>query len=223
MKAFLELFMRDIRLSLRESGAVLTALGFYLIVITFLPLGLGSDANLLGRIAPGIVWIALLLSALLSLDRIFMNDYEDGSLEVIAIGPLPLEMVVVAKTLAHWVVVGIPLAIIAPLLGLMLNLDANAYGYLVATTLAGTPAVSFIGAIGAALTLGLSRGGLLISLLILPFYIPILIFGVGTVNLAITGPGSPMSPFLILCSITLGSMVLAPFAAAGALRINLQR
>ncbi|MGH1350651.1 MAG: heme exporter protein CcmB [Methyloligellaceae bacterium] len=223
MRHFLALFMRDLRIAWREGGTIVTALGFYLLVITFLPLGLGADHKLLGMIAPGVVWIALLLSALLSMDRIFAHDHDDGSLEVIALGPLPLEFVVLAKALAHWVSVGIPLSIIAPVLGFMLHLDPSAYGVLVLTTLLGTPAVSFIGAIGAALTLGLSRGGLLISLLILPFYIPILIFGVGSVNLAITGPGSFVYPLLILLALTLGSLVLGPIAAAAALRINLQR
>ena len=223
MRLFNQLIARDLRLAFRDIGTLATVLGFYLIVITFLPLGLGPEHALLSRIAPGIIWIALLLSALLSLDRIFSHDYEDGTLETIAIGPLPLELVVVAKGIAHWISIGIPLSIMAPILGLMLNLDANAFGVLVLTTLFGTPAISFIGTIGAALTLGLNKGGLLISLLILPFYIPILIFAVGSVNLAISGPGSFLSPFLILCAITLASIVLSPIAAAAALRLNLQR
>ena len=201
----------------------MTALGFYVIVITFLPFGIGSDQNLLQKIAPGIIWIALLLSALLSLDRIFANDYEDGTLEVITLGPLPLEFIVFAKSFAHWVSVGIPLALLAPILGVMLNIEADAIAILVLTTLVGTPAISFIGAIGAALTLGVNRGGLLLSLLILPFYIPILIFGVGSIVAQVDSPASFWSPFLILCAITIASIVLAPIAAAAALRIVMQR
>lgn len=220
MSGFLTLIKRDIRLALREGGAVATALGFYLIVVAIMPLGLGPDLKLLGRIAPGVLWVALLLSALLSLDRIFMNDFEDGSLEVMALGPLPLELVVVAKTLAHWITTGIPLALAAPVLGLLLNLDMAAFGVLVLTTLVGTLGVSFIGAIGAALTLGLGRGGLLLSLLILPLYVPILIFGVSSVTAVITGPSSFAASFMILCAISLAAVVLTPWAAGAALRMQ---
>ena len=142
MAAFWTLVRRDLALALREGGAVGTALGFYLIVVTMLPLGLGPDLNLLSKIAPGMLWIALLLAALLSLARIFESDYEDGSLDVLATGPLPLEAVAAAKALAHWISTGIPLALLAPLLGLLLNLDMNAYGPLVATMLVGTPAIT---------------------------------------------------------------------------------
>jgi heme exporter protein B len=222
MKPLFVLIGRDLRLAYREGGAIGSALGFYLIVVAILPLGLGPDLKLLSRIAPGVLWVALLLSALLSVDRIFHNDYEDGSLEAIALGPLPLELVAVAKSLAHWISTGVPLALMAPVLGLMLNMDAAAYGPLLLTVLAGTPAVSFTGAIGAALTLGLRRGGLLLSLLILPLFVPVLIFGVASVSAVISGIGSFSAPFSILCAISLATMVLAPFAAAAALRMNLQ-
>jgi heme exporter protein B len=222
MKPFFVLIARDLRLTWREGGALGSALGFYLIVVAILPLGLGPDLKLLSRIAPGVLWVALLLSALLSVDRIFHNDYEDGSLEALALGPLPLELVAVAKSLAHWLSTGVPLALMAPVLGLMLNLDAAAYGPLLLTVLAGTPAVSFTGAIGAGLTLGLRRGGLLLSLLILPLYVPVLIFGVSSVSAVVSGIGSFAAPFSILCAITLATMALAPFAAAAALRMNLQ-
>lgn len=222
MKPFFVLVGRDLRLAFREGGALGAALGFYLIVVAILPLGLGPDLKLLSHIAPGVLWVALLLSALLSVDRIFHNDYEDGSLEAMALGPLPLEMIAAAKSLAHWISTGAPLALMAPALGLMLNLDGAAYGPLLLTLLAGTPAVSFTGAIGAALTLGLRRGGLLLSLLILPLYIPVLIFGVSSVNAVITGLGSFSAPFSILCALSLATMALAPFAAAAALRMNLQ-
>ena len=220
MSGFLTLIKRDIRLALREGGAVATALGFYLIVVAVMPLGLGPDLKLLGRIAPGVLWVALLLSALLSLDRIFMNDFEDGSLEIMALGPLPLELVVVAKSLAHWITTGIPLALAAPVLGLLLNLDGGAYGVLVLTTLIGTLGVSFIGAIGAALTLGLGRGGLLLSLLILPLYVPILIFGVSSIMSVITGPSTFAASFMILSAISLAAVVLTPWAAGAALRMQ---
>jgi heme exporter protein B len=222
MKAFLALVGRDLRLAWREGGAIGVALGFYLIVVAILPLGLGPDLNLLTRIAPGVLWVALLLAALLSADRIFYNDYEDGALEVIALGPLPMEAVAAAKCLAHWLSVGVPLALLAPILGLMLNLDIRGYGPLIVTMLAGTPAISFIGAIGAALTLGLRRGGLLLSLLILPLYVPVLIFGVSSMDAVLTGPGSFWTPFTILCALSLAAIALAPFAAAAGLRMNLQ-
>ncbi len=223
MTPFFQLIRRDLSLAYHDFGSLSTALGFYLLVITFLPLGVGADGNLLSRIAPGLVWIALLLSALLSIDRIFANDYEDGSLEIIALGPISLEIVVIAKAFAHWLSVGVPLALLAPILGFMLNLDAVSCGILALTTLIGTPAISFIGAIGAALTLGTRRGGLLLSLLILPFYIPILIFGVGSVSAVGSSNASFLSPLLILFGLTLISVVFSPLAAAAALRINLQR
>jgi len=222
MRPFLALVGRDIRLALRQGGALGTTLGFYLIVVAILPLGLGPDLKLLTRIAAGVLWVALLLSALLSLERIFQNDLEDGALEIMALGPLPLELVAAAKGLAHWLVTGIPLALTAPVLGLLLNLELAAYAPLMATAIVGTPAVSFIGTIGAALTLGINRGGLLLSLLILPFYVPILIFGVSAVSAVVTGPAPFLPPFLILCAITLTSLVLAPIAAAAALRLHLQ-
>jgi heme exporter protein B len=221
MSAFLSLIGRDLSLARRQGGAVSTALGFYLIIVAALPLGLGPDLNLLSRIAPGVLWVALLLSSLLSADRMFHDDYEDGSLEVIALGPLPLELVAFAKAIAHWLSVGIPLLLLSPLLALMLNMDGRAYGPLLLTLLAGTPAVSFIAGIGAALTLGLRKGGLLLPLIIMPLYVPILIFGVSAIDAIITGPGSFSAPFSILCALTLASVVLAPLGTAAALRLNL--
>ena len=222
MSAFLDLVRRDLRLAVREGGAISTALGFYLIVVAILPLGLGPDLNLLSRIAPGVLWVALLLSALLSVDRIFHNDYEDGALEVLALGPLPLELVAAAKSLAHWISTGIPLVLAAPVLGLLLNLPPKAFGVLMLTMATGTPAISFLGGVGAALTLGLRRGGLLLSLLILPLYVPVLIFGVSAMNAVIVGPASFMSSYLVLCALTLATLVLTPIATAAALRLNLQ-
>jgi heme exporter protein B len=220
-RAFRELLARDVRLALREGGAVGTALGFYLMVVAILPLGLGPDLNLLSRIAPGVLWIALLLSALLSADRIFHADHEDGTLEALALGPLPLELVAVAKACAHWLTTALPLTLMAPLLGLMLNLEASAYLPLAGTMLVGTPAISFIGSIGAALTLGLRRGGLLLSLLVLPLFIPVLVFGVSTISAIVSGPGSFVSPLLILAAFSVASVVLAPLATAAALRLQL--
>src|SRR5690606_11563051 len=159
MSGFLALLKRDLRLAVRAGAALGTALGFYLVVVAMLPLGLGPDLKLLARIAPGILWIALLLAALLSLPRLFEADHEDGSLEVMATAPLPLELAVAAKALAHWISTGIPLALAAPVLGLMLNLDITLTPALVATMLAGTPAISFLGSVGAALTLKARRGG----------------------------------------------------------------
>jgi heme exporter protein B len=221
MKAFLTLIVGDLRLARRQGGALATALGFYLIVVAALPLGLGPDLNLLSRIAPGVLWVALLLSALLTADRMFQDDFEDGTLEILALGPLPLEMIALAKSIAHWLTVGVPLLLLSPLLALMLNMEPRAYGPLMLTLLAGTPAVSFLAAIGSALTLGLRRAGVLLPLLILPLYVPILIFGVAAIDSVVTGPGSFVAPFTVLCAATLASAVLAPLAAAAALRLNL--
>lgn len=221
MTAFLALVRRDVTLALREGGTVTTALGFYLLVVVLLPLGLGPDLNLLARIAPGALWIALLLSSLLSADRIVHNDHEDGTLDPLVLGPLPLELVLAAKSLAHWIAVGLPLVVAAPLLALMLNLPQAAFGPLLLTLLTGTPAVSFLGAVGAGLTLGIRRGGALLPLLILPLYVPLLVFGVSATTAVITGPGSFLAAYLILAGLSLATLVLAPVAAAAAVRLNL--
>jgi heme exporter protein B len=218
----LALLVRDVKLAWREGGAIGVALGFYLVVVAITPFGIGPDLNLLARIAPGMLWMALLLAALLSADRIFHNDYEDGTLDVLTTGPLPLPVVAAVKSLAHWLTTGVPLALLAPVLGLLLNLPLDTMPLLVLAMLAGTPAVSFVAGIGASLTLGLRRSGLLLALLVLPLYVPVLIFGVSTVSAAIAGPGSPWPPFLMLCALSLASVVLAPFAAAAALRTALR-
>lgn len=223
MTSFLILLKRDIALAARDGGALGTALGFYLIVITLMPLGLGPDLKLLTRIASGVLWIALLLAALLSLPRIFETDYDDGSLEVMAMGGLPLEAVTAAKCLAHWITTGIPLALLAPVLGILLNLELSAYPWLVATMLAGTPAISFLGAVGAALTLRTRRGGLLLALLVLPLYVPTLIFGISAISAAtLAAPSGSTPAFLILCAISLSAIVIGPLASAAALRAQLQ-
>lgn len=222
LTAFRELVRRDLALAWKEGGALGSALGFYVIVVTMLPLAIGPDLDLLSRIAPGVLWVALLLSSLLSLGRMFETDLEDGSLEVLAMGPLPLEAVAAAKSVAHWLTTGVSLAALAPVLGLLLNLPPAAYATLVATMLAGTPAVSFIGAIGAALTLRTRRGGLLLGLLMLPLFVPTLVFGIEAVREAMLGSAAFLPAFLILCALSLGALVLGPLAAAAALRFHLQ-
>ena len=216
------LLKRDLRLAVRQGGGAGMAIGFFLITVSMIPLGVGPDLSLLSRVAPGILWAALLLAALLTLDRIFQADYEDGSLDVMMMAPLPLELVAAAKSLAHWITTGVPLALSAPLLGVVLNLEPRAIGPLALTMLVGTPAISFIGAIGAGLTLALRRGGLLTAVLVMPLYVPVLIFGVSAVKAAITGPVPFATPFLILVALSLASVVLAPLAAAAALRTAVQ-
>ncbi len=222
MSSFWTLVSRDLKLALSDGAALGTALGFYLIVVSLLPLGLGPDLNLLSRIAPGVLWIALLLAALLSLGRIFETDYEDGSLEAIAAGPMPLELIAAAKALAHWLATGVPLALLAPLLGILLNMDLAMSPVLVLSMLIGTLAISFLGSIGAALTLKTRRGGLLLALLILPFYVPTLIFGISAVSMSLNGPDGGTPAFLILAAISLASLVIGPLAAAAALRVQIQ-
>ncbi len=215
------LLKRDLRLAVREGGALGTALGFYLVVVAMLPFGMGPDLNLLARVASGVLWVGLLLAALLSLPRIFDADLEDGSLEVLATGRVPLEGVVAAKALAHWLTTAIPLALMAPVLGLLLNLDIAVQPVLLASMLGGSPAVSFLGAIGAALTLRGRRGGLLIALLVLPLCVPTLIFGVSVVSAVLLGTGGAQASFLILLAISIASLAIGPIAAAAALRIQL--
>ena len=220
MTCFLTLLRRDLGLALREGGTIGTALGFYIVVVALMPLGLGPDLNLLSRIAPGVLWIALLLSALLSLPRLIETDDEDGSLEAIALGPLPLEVVMAAKALAHWITTGIPLTLMTPALGLLLNLELPIYPTMLATMVIGTPAVSFLGAIGAALTLRAKRGGLLLAVLVLPLYVPTLIFGISAIASGL-GPGGATPSLLILGAISVASLVLGPVASAAAVRAQL--
>jgi heme exporter protein B len=220
VNAFWRLVRRDLSLAVREGGAIGTALGFFFVVVAMLPLGLGPDLKLLSRIAAGVLWIALLLAALLSLGRMFETDYEDGTLDVLATGPLPLEAVAAAKALAHWLSTGVPLVLLAPVLGVLLNLDADYYPTLLATMAIGAPAISFLGGIGAALTLKARRGGLLLALIVLPLYAPTLIFGISAISAA-AGPSGASSSFLILTAISLAAIVLGPLATAAALRIQL--
>jgi len=222
MSPFRELLRRELAMAWKDGGTIGVALGFYLIVVTLLPLGLGPDLNLLSRIAPGLLCVALLLSALLSLGRLFESDLEDGSLDVLATGPLPLEAVAAAKSLAHWLTTGVPLAALAPALGLLLNLQPDAYAVLVATMLIGTPAISFIGSVGAALTLRTRRGGLLLALLMLPLFVPTLIFGISAISAALTNSEAYGPSLLILGAISLAAVALAPVATGAALRFQLQ-
>lgn len=221
MSALWSLVKRDLLIAAREGGATGTALGFYLIVIALMPLGLGPDLQLLSRIAPGVLWIGLLLAALLSLGRIFETDKEEGVLEILATGRVPLEFVVAAKAFAHWLSSCVPLAILSPLLGLLLNLELAAYPILLGTILIGSPAISFLGSIGAALTLRSRRGGLLIALLVLPLYIPTLIFGISAISAVVTPPGSLEASLLLLSAVMIASLVIGPIAAAAALRAQL--
>ncbi len=206
---------------MRAGGGFGLGLGFFLILAVLVPLGVGPDTGVLALIAPGILWVGALLACLLSLDRLFALDHEDGSLDLLATSPIPLEGVVAVKALAHWLTTGLPLALAAPVLGILLNLPGPAFAPLVLSLLLGTPALSVIGAFGAALTVGLKRGGLLMSLLVLPLYVPTLVFGAQAVSRAAQGLDASTA-LLLTAGITAGSAALLPFAAAFALRINLR-
>jgi len=218
MNALAALFKRDVRLALRAGGGASIAVLFFLIVVTLTPFAIGPDLALLKRIGPAMLWIGALLASLLALDRLLAADRDDGSLDLLVMSPMPLELAVAAKALAHWLTTGLPLAIATPLFALFLNVDGAAGVAVAATLLAGTPALTFLGLIGAALTVTLRRGGLLLSVLVLPLAIPVLIFGVAASNAAITGPLDFGTPFMILCALSLISFVIGPFAAAMALR-----
>lgn len=218
---FLALIGRDLRLALRGGIGSLVSIVFFVIAVALFPLGVGPALDLLERIAPGVLWVCALLAAMLSLDRMFHDDFEDGSLEQIALGALPLELVALSKAIAHWLSTGLPLAVAAPLLAVLLNLSAEGFAILIVSLLLGTPILSLIGSVGAALTVGLRRGGVLLSLLVLPLYVPVLIFGVGAVEGAIYGFGE-RAHLLILGGGLIGALVLAPFAAAAALRLALE-
>lgn len=222
MSMFFAVLARDMRLSVRVGGGALMGALFFLIVVSMMPFAIGPDLNLLARIGPAILWIGALLASLLALDRLFSIDYEDGSLDLLMMGRMPLELAVSAKAIAHWLTTGLPLVIITPVLGLMLNVEMSAMGWVSLTLLVGTPALTFIGLIGAALSVTLRRGGLLLAVLILPLTIPILIFGVAAANAAIVGPTPFGPPFTILCGLSLASFVLGPIAAAAALRHGLE-
>lgn len=214
------LFLRDFRLALRLGGGAGQSLGFFLIAVSLIAFGVGPEPEKLAAVAPGALWVFAMLACLLSLDRLFQADFEDGSLDLIALGPTPLEGAALAKAAAHWATTGLPLSLAAPALGPLLSLDPATGPVLLASLLIGTPALSLVGAVGAGLTVGVRRGGLLLSLLVLPLYIPTLIFGSLAVRQA--GLGLDPSPLLALTgAISLGALALSPFAAAGALRVNM--
>jgi len=209
------------RLAVRAGGGFGLGLAFFLIVVVLVPFGVGPQSALLSKIAPGILWLGALLACLLSLDRIFALDHEDGSLDLLATSPLPMEGIVSVKALAHWLTTGLPLVLAAPVLGVLLNLPGPGFGWLVLSLALGTPALSVIGTFGAALTVGLKRGGLLLSLLVLPLYVPTLIFGAEVARRGAEGM-APGTPLALLAGITCGTIALLPFASAAVLKVNLR-
>jgi heme exporter protein B len=221
MSAFWALVQRDVRLATRVGGGGGMAVFFFLIVLSIVPFGIGPDLNLLTRIAPGMLWVALLLSALLTLDRLFQADQEDGTLDLLVMAPQPLELTVLAKAVSHWLTTGLPLVVAAPLLGLMLNLPLEGMLPLMGAMLVGSPALSLLGAVGAALAVGVRRGGLLISLLVLPFYVPVLIFGVSASRAALVAVPGDLGgqSLLLLGAVSLASLVVGPVGGAAALRV----
>ncbi|CUJ89508.1 Cytochrome c-type biogenesis protein CcmB [Ruegeria denitrificans] len=215
------LLLRDLKLAFRAGGGFGLGLAFFLIVTVLVPFSVGPQSSLLSTIAPGVLWLGALLACLLSLDRLLALDWEDGSLDLLATAPLPLESVVTIKALAHWLTTGLPLVLAAPFLGVLLNLPVPGFFWLVVSLLIGTPAMSVIGTFGAALTVGLKRGGLLLSLLVLPLYVPTLIFGAEVARRGATGMET-QTPLLMLAGITAATIALLPFASAAVLRINLR-
>jgi len=221
VSAFARLVARDLRLALRQRADAGMVVLFFVLTAALFPLAVGPEPNLLARMAPGIIWVTALLAVLLSLERLFLADYEDGSLELLALAPLPLEATVLAKALAHWLTTGLPLVVAGPLLALLYNMDAAGLPMLVLAMALGSPSLSLIGAFGAALTLGARRGGVLIPLLVLPLNIPVLIFGVAAIDAALAGL-SPRPHLLFLGALFLVTLVTAPLAGAAALRQALE-
>jgi heme exporter protein B len=222
MKAIAALIRRDLSVALRQGSSLGTAIGFFLIVVMLLPIGLGPDQALLQRIAPGALWIALLLSVLLSADRIFLDDYDDGSLELLASGPLSFELVTLTKACVHWLTAGLPLAVIAPVLGFLVNIGPDQILPLAAAMMMGSLGISLLAALGAAVTVGLRRGGMMVSLLILPLYVPLMIFGVAASSPQTIMAGSAVSSLMILAALSLAALVMVPIAASAALRAYMQ-
>ena len=222
MTPLVAILLRDMRIAVRVGGGALMGVLFFLVVVTLTPFALGPDLALLKRIGPAILWLAALLASLLALDWLFAADHDDGSLDLILMGRAPLELVVAAKGFAHWLTTGLPLILAAPLIGLLLDLDARSAAALVLTLFAGTPALTFIGLIGAAIAVTLRRGGLLLAVIVLPLTVPILIFGVAAANAAVGGSARFGTAFTVLCGLTLASLVIGPFAAAAALRQEME-
>lgn len=222
MSALRAVLLRDMRLAVRLGGGAPLGILFFLAVVTLIPFAVGPDLALLRRIGPAMLWLGALLASLLALDRLFALDHEDGSLDLILMGRAPLELVVLAKALAHWLTAGVPLILASPVLGLFLNLESAAMGAVALTLLVGTPALTLIGMIGAALGMSIRRGGVIVAVLIVPLTIPVLIFGVAASNAAVAGPTPFGAPFTILCGLSLASLAIGPFAAAAALRHGLE-
>ena len=221
MRRALDILRRDLRLALRQGVDSLMAVVFFVLAVVLFPLGVGPEANILARIAAGVIWVAALLASMLSLERLFQTDYEDGSLELLALGPVALELVVLVKVVAHWLTTGLPLMVAAPVLAVLLDMDASGFAVLIVALGLGTPTMSLIGGVGAALILGTRRGGVLLSLLVLPLYIPILIFGVAAVDAAIGG-FSARPHLMILSGLLIGGVALCPWTAAASLRQSLE-
>ena len=212
---------RDLRLAMRRQADIVVAMFFFIIVVSLFPLGVGPEAAQLRRLAPGVLWVAALLATMLSLPRLFADDHRDGTLEQLALAPQPLALIVLGKVIAHWLVAGLPLVLLAPLLGIQFDLAGDALAVLTLSLLIGTPALSGIGAIGAALTLGVRGGGVLLSLLVLPLYVPVLIFGAGSVDATLSGLG-PQAHLSLLGALALGGVFFAPWPTAAALRVALE-
>jgi heme exporter protein B len=222
MSPLTALLVRDMRMAVRVGGGALVGVLFFVVVVTLTPFAVGPDLALLKRIGPAILWLAALLASLLALDRLFASDHEDGSLDLILTGRAPLELVIAAKGLAHWLTTAVPLIVAAPVIGLLLDIEPPAQAGLALTLLVGTPALTFIGVIGAAIAVTLRRGGLLLAIIVLPLTVPVLIFGVAAANAAVAGPVPFGTPFTVLCALTLASLVIGPFAAAAALRLDIE-
>jgi heme exporter protein B len=219
MSAFRALLLRDMKLAFRAGGGATLAAAFFALIAALVPFGVGTELLLLGRIAGGVLWVSAALAALLSLDRLFQADFEDGSLDVLTLSPLSLEMAATAKIIAHWLTTGLPLVLLSPVLGLLLNLPQPGYWPLFLSLLIGTPALSAVGAIGAALTLSIRRGGLILALIVLPLLTPTLIFGAGAVMTALDGTASGAFP--LLAAFSVAAVGLSPFAAAASVRLNI--
>jgi heme exporter protein B len=221
MNRLIEIIHRDLRLALRQGSDSVMVVTFFVLTVILFPFGIGPEANILERVSPGVLWVTALLASMLSLDRLFQADYEDGSLELLALTPTALEVLVIGKVIAHWLTTGLPLIIAAPVLAVLLHMDGEGFVALLVTMLLGTPTLSLIGAMGAALVLGARRGGVLLSLLVLPLYIPVLIFGVGAIDAVLQGMEDG-AQLLVLGGILLAALPLAPLAAAAALRQALE-
>lgn len=221
MSRLIEIVRRDLRLALRQGSDSVMVVTFFVLTVILFPFGIGPEVNILERVSPGVLWVTALLASMLSLDRLFQADYEDGSLELLALTPTALEVLVIGKVIAHWLTTGLPLMIAAPVLAVLLHMNGDGFVALLVTMLLGTPTLSLIGAMGAALVLGARRGGVLLSLLVLPLYVPVLIFGVGAIDAVVQGMEDG-AQLLVLGGILLAALPLAPLAAAAALRQALE-